>query len=214
MLDSSGVPRPPYLTLHDTLASLSVDDFDRRCAVRDRAFRDQGITFSLSGEERPFPLDLVPRVVSADEWSLIEAGVTQRVKALDAFLAYVYGPGNILPDGVAPRRSLSSRRACTTRRTSSTPSWLDRWASSSSRVATSYAATTSSTCGVRRASSASTSCTGASTTTTSTPCTSVPTPSSAAPAFSTRRAPATCRSPMPWATASPTTSSSAPTCRR
>src|SRR2546423_210360 len=110
MLDSSGVPRAPYLTLHDTLASLSVDDFDRRCAVRDRALRDQGITFSLSGEERPFPLDLVPRVVSADEWSLIEAGVTQRVKALDAFLADVYGPGKILEDGVVPRRVVTTSK--------------------------------------------------------------------------------------------------------
>jgi uncharacterized circularly permuted ATP-grasp superfamily protein len=110
MLDSSGVPRPPYLTLHDTLASLSVDDFDRRCAVRDRAFRDQGITFSLSGEERPFPLDLVPRVVSADEWALIEAGVIQRVKALDAFLADVYGPGRILEDGVIPRRVVTTSK--------------------------------------------------------------------------------------------------------
>ena len=110
MLDEGGFPRPPYVTLHDTLASLSVDDFDRRCALRDRAFRDHGITFSLSGEERPFPLDLVPRVLSADEWSLIEAGVIQRVKALDAFLADVYGPGKILDDGVIPRRVVTTSR--------------------------------------------------------------------------------------------------------
>ena len=43
------------------------------------AFRDQGITFSLSGEERPFPLDLVPRIIAADEWADVEAGVRQRV---------------------------------------------------------------------------------------------------------------------------------------
>ena len=47
-----------------------------------RAFLDQGITFSLSGEERPFPLDLVPRVISAAEWTRLERGITQRVKAL------------------------------------------------------------------------------------------------------------------------------------
>ena len=63
-----------------------------------------GITFQLSGEERPFPLDLVPRILPADEWATIEAGVRQRVLALEAFLADVYGPGRILRDGVVPRR--------------------------------------------------------------------------------------------------------------
>ena len=51
-----------------------------------RAFIDQGITFSLSGQERPFPLDLVPRVISAAEWSRLEKGITQRVKALELYL--------------------------------------------------------------------------------------------------------------------------------
>src|ERR671916_2288990 len=65
LFESPGVPRPACLALHETLQSLSQDDFERRCALRDRAFRDQGITFSLSGEERPFPLDLVPRILPA-----------------------------------------------------------------------------------------------------------------------------------------------------
>jgi uncharacterized circularly permuted ATP-grasp superfamily protein len=43
----------------------------------------QGITFSLSGQERPFPLDLVPRVISAAEWTRLQRGITQRVKALE-----------------------------------------------------------------------------------------------------------------------------------
>ena len=75
---------------------------------RDQAFRDQGITFSLSGEERPFPLDLVPRIIAADEWAVVEAGVRQRVLALERFLADVYGPGEILADGVVPRRLVMS----------------------------------------------------------------------------------------------------------
>ena len=84
------------------------------------------------------------------------------------------------PPGVDDPWSSCSRRASTTRRTSSTRSSLDRWVSSSSRAATSCAATTSSTCARRAASSASTSCTAASTTTTSTRCTSAPTRCSAA----------------------------------
>ena len=97
-------PRRHALALHDALQTLSPADFADRCAARDRAFRDQGITFQLSGEERPFPLDLVPRIIPSDEWSVIERGVRQRVLALEAFLGDVYGAGRILADRVIPRR--------------------------------------------------------------------------------------------------------------
>jgi uncharacterized circularly permuted ATP-grasp superfamily protein len=108
MYEAPGVPRAPCASLHDSLQALSQEDFDRRCAARDRAFRDQGITFSLSGEERPFPLDLVPRILGADEWALIESGVSQRVRALEAFLADIYGGGQILADGVVSSALVTS----------------------------------------------------------------------------------------------------------
>src|SRR4051812_15622116 len=101
-------PRSHYQSLHQVLGTLSRDDFEVRCAARDRAFHDQGITFSHSGEERPFPLDLVPRIIDADEWAVVESGVRQRVLALERFLADVYGPGEILADGVVPRRLVAS----------------------------------------------------------------------------------------------------------
>jgi uncharacterized circularly permuted ATP-grasp superfamily protein len=97
-------PREHYQSLNAVLQTLSRRDFEERCDARDRAFRDAGITFQLSGEERPFPLDLVPRILPAEEWTVIESGVRQRVQALEAFLADVYGPGRILKDGVIPRR--------------------------------------------------------------------------------------------------------------
>jgi uncharacterized circularly permuted ATP-grasp superfamily protein len=108
MFERPDVPRVPYRALHDALQPLSSRDLDERAAVRDRAFRDQGITFSLSGEERPFPLDLVPRILSAAEWATIESGVIQRVKALEAFLADVYGAGKIIDDGVVPKSIVTS----------------------------------------------------------------------------------------------------------
>src|SRR5579871_2532430 len=110
MFDAAGVPRPHYGPLYDVLGRLSSEEFEHRCAVRDRSFRDQGITFALSGEQRPFPLDLVPRIVPAEEWSVIEAGVAQRVRALEAFLADVYSGASILADGVIPRRLVFSSR--------------------------------------------------------------------------------------------------------
>jgi len=108
MFSAPGVPRRSCTALHESLQALSDEDFDRRCAARDRAFADQGITFSFSGEERPFPLDLVPRILAADEWAMVEAGVAQRVRALEHFLADVYGAGRILRDGVVPAKVVTT----------------------------------------------------------------------------------------------------------
>jgi uncharacterized circularly permuted ATP-grasp superfamily protein len=110
MFEERGVTRPHYGAVHDALGALTVDDFRERCIARDRSFRDQGITFSLSGEERPFPLDLLPRIIPAAEWEVIESGVTQRVTALEAFLDDLYGAARarVLTDGVVPRSLLLS----------------------------------------------------------------------------------------------------------
>ncbi|CAN5197215.1 circularly permuted type 2 ATP-grasp protein [soil metagenome] len=110
MFEAPDRPRPAYERLFSALQELSPSDFDERRAARDRSFRDQGITFSLSGEERPFPLDLIPRLIGSSEWSEIERGVTQRVHALEAFLADVYGPGRIFGDGVIPRSLVTSSK--------------------------------------------------------------------------------------------------------
>ncbi|MCL2395755.1 MAG: circularly permuted type 2 ATP-grasp protein [Acidimicrobiaceae bacterium] len=108
MFDAPGVPRPSTRILHEALQGLTAVDFESRCTARDRTFRDRGITFQLSGEERPWPLDLVPRIIPEDEWAPLEAGVTQRVQALEAFLADVYGAGQILADGVIPHRLVTT----------------------------------------------------------------------------------------------------------
>jgi uncharacterized circularly permuted ATP-grasp superfamily protein len=110
MFEPAGVARPPYSALYDALRTFSAEDFAGRCVSRDRAFRDQGITFSFSGEERPFPLDLVPRVLSSEEWALVEAGVRQRVRALELFLQDVYGRGRILEAGVVPRALVTTSK--------------------------------------------------------------------------------------------------------
>src|SRR5512133_2472087 len=61
---------------------------------RDATFMQQGITFELTGEDgpkdRPFPLDLVPRIIPADEWIPIKRGLAQRIRALNAFVDDVY----------------------------------------------------------------------------------------------------------------------------
>jgi uncharacterized circularly permuted ATP-grasp superfamily protein len=104
MFAEPGVTRLPYEAIHATLQPLASADLRVRAEGLARAFLDQGVTFALKGVERPFPLDLVPRVVSAEEWRTVERGVAQRVRALEAFLADVYGLGEVFADGVVPRR--------------------------------------------------------------------------------------------------------------
>jgi uncharacterized circularly permuted ATP-grasp superfamily protein len=108
MLRPDGVPHPHMRALYDALQLLTGEDLVQRAAARDRSYRDLGITFSHSGEEWVFPLDLVPRLIPAAEWDQVEAGVIQRVRALEAFLADVYGPAEVVQDGVVPQTLLST----------------------------------------------------------------------------------------------------------
>ena len=108
MFDRQGGVRAPYKGIHAELAPTDAGELGARAEALGRAFIDQGITFSLSGQERPFPLDLVPRVISAAEWSRLERGITQRVVALERFLDDIYGDQQILRDGVIPRRLVTS----------------------------------------------------------------------------------------------------------
>lgn len=103
MFSSADEPRPEAKGLYDTLCGLSAAEFEERCVERDRSLRDRGVTFAHSGEEVPFPLDPVPRLIDADEWDVIEKGVSQRVRALEAFLHDVYGRGEVFADGLMPR---------------------------------------------------------------------------------------------------------------
>jgi uncharacterized circularly permuted ATP-grasp superfamily protein len=108
MFDAQGSVRGPYKGIYAELAPTDASELKARADALGRAFIDQGITFSLSGQERPFPLDLVPRVISAAEWTRLERGITQRVKALELYLDDIYGDQEILRDGVIPRRLVTS----------------------------------------------------------------------------------------------------------
>ncbi len=107
MFDNQGRPRPHYEKLHRTLGAMTATEFRARCELADLTLVNQGITFTVYGDaqgvEKPFPVDLVPRIVPAGEWAHVSRGLEQRVRALNLFLHDVYHDGKILKDGVVPR---------------------------------------------------------------------------------------------------------------
>jgi uncharacterized circularly permuted ATP-grasp superfamily protein len=100
-------PRPHYRPLweHIRRAGQSLLSEKRREAYW--ALQTDGVTFTVYGDEdegieRVWPLDLLPRIIPAAEWAPIEAGLKQRVRALNLFLGDLYGPQRVIRDGVVP----------------------------------------------------------------------------------------------------------------
>ena len=112
MLDESGEPRAPYKPIHHTLRAMEPEALKERADALARMFFEQGVTFDHAGEERPFPLDAVPRVIDADSWQSVEQGVAQRVKVIEAFLDDIYSRSSGLPraveDGIIPWKLIST----------------------------------------------------------------------------------------------------------
>lgn len=100
--------REAYRELYQALAKMTQEELRGRTDSLASSYLAQGVTFDFAGEERPFPLDAVPRVIAYDEWSRIEAGVKQRVRALEAFLDDAYGNQHCVRDGILPARLISS----------------------------------------------------------------------------------------------------------
>lgn len=98
--------RPEYARVHSAFSQMGNEEIRSRADSLASAYLDQGVTFGVGGEERPFPLDIVPRIIEAADWAHVDTGVRQRVKALEAFLADVYGPGEVFADGVVPRETV------------------------------------------------------------------------------------------------------------
>ncbi len=115
-----GQPRPGAEFLVQRLASLSEGELLRRQQAAERAFVSKGITFNVYGSEdgieKVWPFDIIPRIVEAADWQLIERGLEQRLRALNLFIGDIYGPQAILRDGVIPEHVIHTakgyHRAC------------------------------------------------------------------------------------------------------
>jgi glutamate---cysteine ligase / carboxylate-amine ligase len=107
-VDPTGRPRPRYEKILHAVADLGVAVLRSREGDVEQDQRAESITFRVNGQNRAqvFPLDLMPRLVAADEWAELTAGLGQRAKALNAFLRDIYSEQAILADGVIGMHTL------------------------------------------------------------------------------------------------------------
>lgn len=106
-------PRAHYRSVVSALGVLTDEQIQYRGRLQEISARNQGITFNVygsdEGEERVFPFDFVPRIITADEWTVIEAGLIQRTTAINLFLLDVYSDQHCLKDGIVPYELVFSR---------------------------------------------------------------------------------------------------------
>lgn len=110
MLDAAGKARPHYQIFHNWLKQQSDTLIGLKRAEADLIFRRVGITFAAYGDdlgsERTIPFDQVPRIFTAKEWEQLEAGLRQRVKALNRFIYDVYHDEEIIKAGIVPAEQI------------------------------------------------------------------------------------------------------------
>jgi len=112
LFDSSGEPRPEARLLLETISALGEGQLQRCQQAAERVLVQLGITFNVygnaAGTEKPFPFDLVPRIVRAEEWAWLEKGLKQRIRALNAFIDDIYHGQRIVKDKVIPEEVITS----------------------------------------------------------------------------------------------------------
>ncbi|MDZ4769982.1 MAG: circularly permuted type 2 ATP-grasp protein [Chloroflexota bacterium] len=114
MFAAGGAPRRHYDELYERLINHQAGELQYRQQASDLNFLNQGITFTVYGDEqgteRTFPFDLLPRIITHQEWETVEAGLTQRIIALNMFLHDVYHEGLIFRDKVVPYELIATSR--------------------------------------------------------------------------------------------------------
>lgn len=112
MFNTTNAPRQHYNMLYSQLQELPLEQLERRQMAADRIFLNHGITFTVysdnKGTERIFPYDLLPRIITKDEWAVLEAGLSQRITALNLFIHDIYHDQKVLKDKIIPRELVES----------------------------------------------------------------------------------------------------------
>jgi len=109
---SDHVIRPQYSKVFEDMSEIPVDLLHQKDAEAGELFMNQGITFTVynddAGIERIFPFDIIPRILTAAEWEHIEAGIRQRLRALNLFLKDIYSNQQIVKDGTIPAELIAT----------------------------------------------------------------------------------------------------------
>ena len=120
MFDGQGCPRPGNEAVVNRFSELSLEELKTRQHAAEKALLKMGITFSVYGDEqggeRIFPFDIVPRIIPNREWVTLEAGLKQRIQALNLFINDIYHEQRIIREKVIPQELVLSasgfRREC------------------------------------------------------------------------------------------------------
>ncbi len=114
MFVEDGQVRPHYELLRRRFCEMTTAEIDRKRVLAEKSYLNQGITFTVysgdEGTERIMPFDLIPRIIPADEWDLIERGLVQRLNALNLFLHDVYHEQRIVKEGIIPGEIIRSAK--------------------------------------------------------------------------------------------------------
>ncbi|MBY0473535.1 MAG: circularly permuted type 2 ATP-grasp protein [Nitrosomonas sp.] len=115
MLRASGRPRPAAQTLCSYLRALKDEDIEEYKLAAESAIHVMGVTFTVYTEEegsidRAWPFDIIPRIIDKKEWQQVEAGLKQRVQALNLFIDDLYHKQNIVKDNIFPAELLKDSK--------------------------------------------------------------------------------------------------------
>jgi uncharacterized circularly permuted ATP-grasp superfamily protein len=112
MIDANGAVRSTYTKMVERLSNISFKRLSQLQNATDKAQMMMGMTFNVYGEEegveRILKLDILPRIIAADDWAHLEAGLRQRIEALNLFIDDLYHDQKILADGIVPREIINS----------------------------------------------------------------------------------------------------------
>lgn len=120
LISSPGNARQPARQLASYLSHLSEEDIQSRKIAADSTIKDMGVSFTVYTEggniDRAWPFDIIPRVISSTQWQKTEAGLKQRLQALNLFIDDLYHDQKILKDGIVPefvlKQSANYREEC------------------------------------------------------------------------------------------------------
>jgi len=116
MFTRESTVRSHYQQVHTTFSKMSKEELDAKQRAMNRRMLEEGITFTLYHPEQSMPLertipfDMIPRIIPAEEWAVVEQGLLQRVEALNRFLHDMYHEQKMVLDGLIPRKMIVGNR--------------------------------------------------------------------------------------------------------